>query len=195
VPIDAVGIETHLTSLSLIEPKDYEEDFRWFLEEAKQANVKVLITEADVYEGPNNDWQYQKALYKTIVKTCLSYSNCIAFFTWGLTDNESWLRNPPPDPNIPDADPLLFDRNYQRKPAYYGVMEAIKEDTTRPCRKPTAAKQGDLNRDGRVDIFDYNILVADFGKTGTPGWIPSDINGNGKVDIFDYNILVENFGK
>jgi len=46
-----------------------------------------------------------------------------------------------------------------------------------------------------VDIFDYNILVADFGKTGAPGWIPSDINGNGKVDIFDYNILVENVGK
>ncbi len=51
---------------------------------------------------------------------------------------------------------------------------------------------GDINRDGKVDIFDYNLLVAEFGKTGT---LVSDINGDGKVDIFDYNILVTNFGK
>jgi hypothetical protein len=54
---------------------------------------------------------------------------------------------------------------------------------------------GDLDGDGDVNIDDYNLLVANFGKTGTPGWIPADINKNGRVDIFDYNILVENFGK
>jgi hypothetical protein len=61
---------------------------------------------------------------------------------------------------------------------------------------PTAIpKPGDLNGDGKVDIYDYNILVADFGKTGTPGWIPADIIKDGKVDIYDYNVLVGNFGK
>jgi len=54
---------------------------------------------------------------------------------------------------------------------------------------------GDLNNDGKVDIFDYNILVSNFGKTGTSGFIPADINKDGKVDIFDYNILISNFGK
>jgi hypothetical protein len=39
---------------------------------------------------------------------------------------------------------------------------------------------GDLNTDGSVDIFDYNLLVANFGNPYT---------------IFDYNILVGNFGK
>ncbi len=52
----------------------------------------------------------------------------------------------------------------------------------------------DLNNDGKVDIFDYNILISNFGKTGSPGWIPADINKDGKVDIFDYNILVGEFG-
>ena len=51
----------------------------------------------------------------------------------------------------------------------------------------------DLNQDGKVDIFDYNLLVANFGKTGTN--LVGDIDNNGKVDIFDYNILVGNFGK
>lgn len=48
------------------------------------------------------------------------------------------------------------------------------------------------NTDGndRVDIFDYNTLVSDFGKTGA---LLSDIDGNGVVNIFDYNIFVTNY--
>lgn len=44
----------------------------------------------------------------------------------------------------------------------------------------TAKIPGDLNGDGKVDIKDYNIIVAAFGHPYT---------------IFDYNILVGNFGK
>ena len=58
-----------------------------------------------------------------------------------------------------------------------------------------ATNPGDLNSDGKVDIFDYNILIGDFGKTGSAGFVPSDIDNNGKVDIFDYNLLVSNYGK
>ena len=54
------------------------------------------------------------------------------------------------------------------------------------------SKSGDLNSDGKVDIFDYNLLIADFGKSGS---LPADLDANGKVDIFDYNILVGSFGK
>jgi hypothetical protein len=53
----------------------------------------------------------------------------------------------------------------------------------------------DINGDGKVDIFDYNILISDFGKTGVAEFVKSDINKDGKVDIFDYNILISNFGK
>jgi xylan 1,4-beta-xylosidase len=59
----------------------------------------------------------------------------------------------------------------------------------------STAKIGDLNGDGKVDFYDYNIFVPDYGKTGAPGFVVSDIDKNGKVDIFDYNILVGNYGK
>lgn len=52
--------------------------------------------------------------------------------------------------------------------------------------------EGDLDFSNKVDIFDYNILLENFGNT-TCGNI-ADIDGNCKVDIFDYNILLENFG-
>jgi hypothetical protein len=52
---------------------------------------------------------------------------------------------------------------------------------------------GDLDHNGKVDIFDYNILLQNPGNT-TCGNM-ADIDANCKVDIFDYNILVGNFGK
>jgi len=54
---------------------------------------------------------------------------------------------------------------------------------------------GDINHDNNINMDDYNILVTNFGKTGTAGFIPSDIDKNGKVDIFDYNTLVTNYTK
>jgi len=64
-----------------------------------------------------------------------------------------------------------------------------------PAKSPTPIQilAGDLDKDRDVDIFDYNILIENFGNTNC-GNI-ADIDGNCKVDIFDYNILVENFGK
>jgi len=58
---------------------------------------------------------------------------------------------------------------------------------------PLTSKNGDLDRDGDVDIFDYNILVRNFGNKDCGN--QADIDGDCDVDIFDYNILVRNFGK
>ena len=49
---------------------------------------------------------------------------------------------------------------------------------------------GDLDGDGDVDIFDYNLVVSNFGGSGS-----GDADGDGDVDIFDYNIVVSNFGQ
>ncbi len=53
-------------------------------------------------------------------------------------------------------------------------------------------KPGDIDNNGKVDIFDYNLLLTDFGKNGA---LAADIDKNGKVDIFDYNLLLTNFMK
>ncbi len=45
----------------------------------------------------------------------------------------------------------------------------------------------------RVDIFDFNQLVTEFGAKGAG--IVSDINKDEIVNIFDFNILVQNFGR
>ena len=56
-----------------------------------------------------------------------------------------------------------------------------------------SSKPGDIDGNNKVDIFDYNQLLTDFGKTGAN--LASDIDKDGFVGIFDYNILLTNFGK
>ena len=52
------------------------------------------------------------------------------------------------------------------------------------------SKPGDVDRNGKVDIYDYNEVVSNFGKGGAS--IKGDLNDNGKVDIYDYNEVVSN---
>ena len=66
--------------------------------------------------------------------------------------------------------------------------------TPTPTKSPTPPLlPGDLDKDGDVDIFDYNLLVENFGNTHCGN--VADIDSDCDVDIFDYNILIENFGK
>ena len=51
---------------------------------------------------------------------------------------------------------------------------------------------GDANRDGRVDILDFNILMVNWGSTATNNI--ADFNRDGRVDVLDFNILMVNWG-
>jgi PKD repeat protein len=57
---------------------------------------------------------------------------------------------------------------------------------------PTLA--GDADDDGDVDIFDYNVVIQEFGTFGEPGWVSSDFDIDGDVDIFDFNLMLQHFG-
>ncbi len=68
--------------------------------------------------------------------------------------------------------------------------------TATTCAQPSPSasivrKVGDIDNNGKVDIFDFNVFVGDFRIKN----LRSDFDNNGKVDIFDYNLLIQNFGK
>ncbi|MDO8336412.1 MAG: Ig-like domain-containing protein [Candidatus Saccharibacteria bacterium] len=54
----------------------------------------------------------------------------------------------------------------------------------------TTTKIGDLNNDGKVNIFDASTLFSNWNSTTTPAY---DLSHNGKVDIFDASILFSNW--
>jgi endo-1,4-beta-xylanase len=104
----------------------YLDEFKGFLDAARKAGVKVHITEMDLYQGLADSpeiFTKQKEIYYNVVHACVKDSNCIGFTTWGIADRYSFLRNE----DVPNARQTLFDDNYGKKPAYYGVLQALKE--------------------------------------------------------------------
>jgi hypothetical protein len=59
------------------------------------------------------------------------------------------------------------------------------------------AYQGDINRDGRVDIIDTVLMVLAFDTTpSSPNWNPNaDVNGDSIVNILDLVFVARDFGK
>ena len=128
VPIDLVGTEMHLEAQQL--RPTYLDELRYFLSRARAAHVQVYISEMDVYQGPPGAFpdpmEHQRQIYHDVLATCLADSNCKGFNTWGVSDARSWLTQKAMNPH-PDARPLLFDEQYQKKPAYFGVLQALQE--------------------------------------------------------------------
>ncbi len=52
---------------------------------------------------------------------------------------------------------------------------------------PTDYEIGDTNKDGKVDKYDFSLMMADWGKTGTNN---SDLNNDNKVDKYDFALLM-----
>ena len=53
---------------------------------------------------------------------------------------------------------------------------------------------GDANYDGKVDINDLTVVLADFGRTSGMSWSTGDFTGDGKVDVNDLTIVLSHFG-
>ena len=55
------------------------------------------------------------------------------------------------------------------------------------------ARQGDLNNDGVVNIFDMMVLMSNLGKSGKD--LPGDLNKDGVVDLKDLHMLIVIMGQ
>ncbi|MET7859323.1 endo-1,4-beta-xylanase [Streptomyces sp. NPDC005318] len=107
VPIDCVGFQSHFNSNSPV-PSDYQANLQRFAD----LGVDVQITELDI-EGSGSA---QATNYGNVVKACLAVSRCTGITVWGIPDKYSWRSG---------GTPLLFDSNYNKKPAYDAVLAAL----------------------------------------------------------------------
>ena len=142
VRIDGVGIQGHW-HLNKIPLKEIEES----IQEFSALGIKVMFTELDIevlkrdFQGadvsqrvasnpelnpyvnglPDSVQQQLANDYESLFKLFLKYKNNVARVTfWGVTDGQSWLNGWPVRGRT--NYPLLFDRQYKPKPAYYKVI-------------------------------------------------------------------------
>ncbi|MFB4426730.1 endo-1,4-beta-xylanase [Streptomyces sp. QL37] len=107
VPIDCVGFQSHFNSNSPV-PSDFQANLQRFAD----LGVDVQITELDI-EGSGSA---QAANYTKVVNACLAVTRCTGMTVWGVTDKYSWRSS---------GTPLLFDGDYNKKPAYDAVLAAL----------------------------------------------------------------------
>jgi endo-1,4-beta-xylanase len=106
IPIDCVGVQSHLSQGSNL--STYQQNLQRF----SDLGVDVEITELDV----GGSGAAQADVYRQVTEACLAVERCTGITTWGITDAHTWR---------PDDTPLLFDRDYQKKEAYFAVLEAL----------------------------------------------------------------------
>jgi cysteine-rich repeat protein len=56
-----------------------------------------------------------------------------------------------------------------------------------------ASTPSDLNRDGKIDLIDFSILIFWWQTAGGDSDPPADISGNGRVSLEDFSILLFNW--
>ena len=123
VPIHGVGLQTH----TWVNGPPAEVELKENIQRIGELGLTVHITEMDVrlqYSSADAETNYadQAALYERVFRTCLVAPSCEVFSTWGPTDRHSWI---PDHTGQPDA-PVLFDENYQPKPAYEAIMKVLR---------------------------------------------------------------------
>jgi endo-1,4-beta-xylanase len=130
VPIDGIGLQTHIGK----PPPDIA-SISANIARFTALGLQVHITEMDVslpVDASGNasvaDLRQQANIYRQIAQACLAHPGCTAIQTWGFTDKYSWIRS---HSKKTRGAALPFDRNYQPKPAYEAMRNALTEGRSR----------------------------------------------------------------
>lgn len=130
VPIDAVGLQSHLWSSR---PYDMAR-FSGFLDDIAALGFRIHITELDVNDQafPSSPPQRDRLvadLYSRFLTTVLAHKSVTSLTFWQLGDRTSWLwyaaeQKAPGSTRRPR--PLLLDEAFDRKPAWHAVADALR---------------------------------------------------------------------
>ena len=124
--IDGIGIQGH---------KGINENMDIIIDDAKAIqkkakdlgiNLECQFTELDLTISGTSEYSKQKTAFKNLMTKILKANqtgemNVTAFVLWGIDDSHSWRRG---------QHALLFTDKFGKKPAYYGLLEALQSVTT-----------------------------------------------------------------
>jgi len=138
VPIDAVGVQSHLTAGDPLPGAGLQR----FVRELGSMGLQVFVTEMDVNDRnlPENVEQRDLAVagvYRNYLEMMLAEPNVNVALTWGITDRYTWLSGPKHGraDGRPER-PLPFDYDYQPTPAFFAERAAI--EARRPATLPSS---------------------------------------------------------
>ena len=118
VPIDGVGLQMHVSANSRPSDASIAANMRRLADLGLRVHISEMDVKVNGVAGSTDQkLDAQKSAYKSIVAVCLAEPRCEAVPFWGVTDAHSWIAG---------DTPLLFDAQYAPKPAYAGVLDALR---------------------------------------------------------------------
>ena len=193
--IDGIGMQSHLAT-NFPSAAQYKKA----LEKFATLGLDIQVTELDITTSDTSEagLETQAQIYSDIMDALVEYSDSIsAVVFWGVTDDQSWRAS---------QLPLLFDKDFKAKPAYYSIVDGLEAVTTAPrdttttttTTTTTAATTapsgdflaGDVDCNGVVEINDAVLLARyvaqdDTVKITVQGVANGDYNQDSSVDSTD----------
>lgn len=141
VPIDGIGIQGHMDA-----GLNYVGAIEANIKRCKEAGLLCRITELDlgIDDTSAENLQKQAQTYYSLAKIAMRNENCQSLMIWGLADDLTWRTG---------RNPLLFDSNMNKKPAYWGVHEALRE-----AAELAGIESVEENGSAQLDGYYYNLL-------------------------------------
>ena len=121
VPLDGIGFQLHI-DLTFDNPTTLA-SLTSDLQRFAALGLDLHITELDIrlQDSSAASLAAQAKLYGEIATICVQQPSCRVFQTWGFTDKYSWI----PNAFLGWGWALPFDANYQEKPAYTSIKNAL----------------------------------------------------------------------
>ena len=187
--IDGIGMQSHLAT-NFPSAAQYKKALAKFA----ALGLDIQVTELDITTSDTSEagLETQAQVYSDIMDALVEYSDSIsAVIFWGVTDDQSWRAS---------QLPLLFDKDFKAKPAYYAIVDGLEPVTTAPKDTTTTTTTttavsgdflaGDVDCNGVVEINDVVLLARyvaqdDTVKITVQGVANGDYNQDGSVDSTD----------
>jgi endo-1,4-beta-xylanase len=149
-------------------------DMQQNLQRFANLGLEIWVTELDIripLPVTDQDFQQQATDYARVFEICQN-AGCAGVTTWGLHDAQSWV-----DGTFPEFDsPLLWDDNFNPKPAYSAVLEQLgggpqtSESPDPPTEPGDCQLAYQANDWGGSPGFTASVAVTNTGTTTIDGW-------------------------
>lgn len=128
IPIDGIGFQSHMVNAKTfkldMDLSSVEANFKRFADLGLEIHITEMDVPIKVTDGvTQSELDQQAEIYGTMMKNCLKFKQCTTFIMWGFTDKFSWW--PYVAPALGAA--LPFDENYNKKPAYFSLYNALQK--------------------------------------------------------------------
>jgi endo-1,4-beta-xylanase len=118
VPIHGVGLQMHVSANNRPSDGSIASNMRRLADLGLTVHISEMDVRVNSVPGTTQTrLEAQKTAYHDIVRVCVQEPRCEAVTFWGFTDAHTWLSG---------DTPLLYDAAYNPKPAFVGVLDALR---------------------------------------------------------------------